>query len=98
MTSIHTKIQEAAGKNAQLLQGLHETDAAPSQLQQQKAYIRDLDAQITNSTKRVNDLKRKTAVELIDHEKYRDSTFRRFAHKASGKKERFAEKAAKEEK
>lgn len=98
MTSIRTKIQEAAGKNAQLLQGLHETDAARSQLQQQKAYIQDLDAQITNTTKRVHDLKRKTAIELKDHEKYRDSTFRRFAHKASGKKERFAEKAAKEEK
>ena len=98
MASIHAKIQEAAGRNAQLLQGLHETDAAPSQLQQQDAYIRDLDSQIANTTKRVNDLRKKTAAELKDHEKYRDSTIRRFAHKASGRKERFAEKAAKEEK
>lgn len=98
MSSIQTKIQQAAHHNEQLLRGLEETDSAPSQLKQQNAYIADLDSQIANTTKRVNDLKRKTASELKDHEKYRDSHFRRFAHKASGKKEKFAEKAAKEEK
>lgn len=92
------KIQQAAEQNARLLQGLHETDAAPSQLQQQNAYIKDLESQIANTTKRVDGLKRKTAAELKDHEKYRDSTVRRFAHKASGRKEKFTEKAAKEEK
>lgn len=97
MSSIQTKIQEAASQNASLLQGLHETDSAPSQLQQQNAYIRDLDNQISNINKRVADLKRKTATELKDHEKYRDSNLRRFAHKATGRKEKFAEKAAKEE-
>ncbi|KAI4952377.1 hypothetical protein J4E91_002846 [Alternaria rosae] len=96
--SIHNKIQLAAHKNEVLLRGLEDTDSAPSQLKQQNAYIADLDAQINNIRKRVNDLKQKTASELKDHEKYRDSHFRRFAHKASGKKEKFAEKAAKEEK
>jgi hypothetical protein len=98
MSPIHTKIQQAAHQNEQLLRGLEETDSAPSQLKQQNAYIADLESQIANTTKRVNDLKKKTATELKDHEKYRDSTFRRFAHKASGKKDKFAEKAAKEEK
>lgn len=98
MSSIHTKIQEAASQNASLLQGLHETDSAPTQLQQQIAYIQDLDSQIATTTKQLETLKRNTAKELKDHEKYRDSTLRRFAHKASGRKERFAEKAAKEEK
>jgi len=98
MSSTQEKIQQAAHQNEQLLRGLEETDAAPSQLKQQNAYIADLDAQIANTTKRANKLKQQTASELKDHEKYRDSTFRRFAHKASGKKERFAEKAAKEEK
>jgi chromosome segregation ATPase len=98
MSSIQTKIQEAASQNASLLQGLHETDSAPSQLQQQNAYIKDLDHQIANINKRVADLKRRTATELKDHEKYRDSNIRRFAHKATGRKEKFAEKAAKEEK
>jgi hypothetical protein len=98
MSSTNQKIQEAASQNASLLQGLHETDSAPSQLQQQDAYIRDLDQQIQDTNKRVADLKRKTATELKDHEKYRDSNIRRFAHKATGRKEKFAEKAAKEEK
>jgi hypothetical protein len=98
MSSTHQKIQEAASQNASLLQGLHETDSAPSQLQQQDAYIKDLDHQIATINKRVTDLKRKTATELKDHEKYRDSNIRRFAHKATGRKEKFAEKAAKEEK
>ncbi|KAF2822715.1 hypothetical protein CC86DRAFT_330497, partial [Ophiobolus disseminans] len=98
MSSIHTKIQEAASQNASLLQGLHETDSAPSQLEQQNAYIKDLEHHIATTTKRVNDLKRSTAAELEDHEKYRDSTMRRFAHKATGQKEKFASKAAKEEK
>ncbi|KAL6702739.1 hypothetical protein ACN47E_000973 [Coniothyrium glycines] len=98
MTSVHQKIQQAAHQNEQLLRGLEETDSAPSQLKQQNAYIKDLDAQISDTTKRADALKKKTATELKDHEKYRDSNFRRFAHKASGRKERFAEKAAKEEK
>ncbi|EOA86629.1 hypothetical protein ACJQWK_08975 [Exserohilum turcicum] len=98
MSSIYQKIQQAAHRNEQLLRGLEETDAAPSQLRQQNAYLDDLEVQIGNTMKRVDHLKRKTAIELKEHEKYRDSNFRRFAHKASGKKERFAEKAAKEEK
>ena len=97
MTSIQSKVHEAASQHAQLLQGLSETDHAPSQLQQQDAYLKDLKAQETNTLKRVEDLRKKTNLELKDHKKYSESTFRRFAHKASGRKERFAEKAAKEE-
>ena len=98
MSSIQEKIQQAASQNASLLQGLQETDSAPSQLQQQDAYINDLNHQIAVINQRVNKLKQATAAELRDHEKYRDSTMRRFAHKATGRKEKFAEKAAKEEK
>jgi hypothetical protein len=98
MSTIHAKIQEAASQNASLLQGLHETDSAPSQLRQQDAYINDLNHQIAKINARVADLKKKTAIELKDHEKYRDSNVRRFAHKATGRKGKFAEKAAKEEK
>ncbi|XP_014557424.1 hypothetical protein COCVIDRAFT_37113 [Bipolaris victoriae FI3] len=98
MSSIQDKLQQAAHQNEQLLRGLEETDAAPSQLKQQNDYITDLDSQIQKTTSRVKTLQNKAKVELKEHEKYRDSTFRRFAHKASGKKERFAEKAAKEEK
>jgi hypothetical protein len=97
MTSIQSKVHEAASQHAQLLQGLAETEHAPSQLQQQDAYLKDLEAQEANTSKRVEDLRKKTNLELKDHRKYSESTFRRFAHKASGRKERFAEKAAKEE-
>ncbi|KAF2261224.1 hypothetical protein CC78DRAFT_535831 [Lojkania enalia] len=97
MTSVQEKIQDAAARNAQLLEGLHETDSAPSQLYQQINYLKDLDTQIRKTEKHVEDLKRQTASELKEHKKYSESTFRRFAHKASGRKERFEEKAAKEE-
>lgn len=97
MTSIQSKVHEVASQHAQLLQGLAETDHAPSQLQQQDAYLKDLKAQEASTSKRVEDLRKKTNLELKDHKKYSESTFRRFAHKASGRKERFAEKAAKEE-
>lgn len=97
MTSIQSKVHEAASQHAQLLQGLAETDPAPSQLQQQVAYLNDLKGQESSTSKRVEDLRKKTNLELKDHKKYSESTFSRFAHKASGRKERFAEKAAKEE-
>ncbi|KAH8724532.1 hypothetical protein GQ44DRAFT_727616 [Phaeosphaeriaceae sp. PMI808] len=98
ISSIHTKIQEAIYQNAILLKGLHETASAASQLHQQITYIQDLDAQIALATKQVADLKRKTALNLKDHEKSRNSTLQHFAHKATSRKEAFAEKAAKEEK
>ncbi|KAJ4368667.1 hypothetical protein N0V86_009576 [Didymella sp. IMI 355093] len=97
MISIQSKVHEAASQHAQLLQGLAETDQAPSQLQQQDAYIKDLKVQEASTSKRVEDLRKKTNLELKDHKKYSESTFRRFAHKATGQKERFAEKAGKEE-
>jgi hypothetical protein len=97
MASIQSKVHEAASQHAQLLQGLAETDQAPSQLRQQDTYLKDLKAQEASTSTRVEDLRKKTNLELKDHKKYSESTFRRFAHKASGRKERFAEKAAKEE-
>lgn len=97
MTSIQSRVHEAASQHAHLLQSLAETDQAPSQLQQQDAYLKDLKAQEASTLKRVEDLRKKTNLELKDHKKYSESTFRRFAHKATGRKERFAEKAGKEE-
>ncbi|KAJ4351909.1 uncharacterized protein N0V89_007253 [Didymosphaeria variabile] len=98
MTSTHDKIRQAASRNTELLAGLHETDSAPSQLYQQIQYINDLTSQLKTTEKQVTRLKDKTALELKDHKKYNESTFRRFAHRASGRTDRFNEKAAKEEK
>lgn len=97
MASLQEKIRGAALRNAELLQGLHETDSAPSQLYQQIEYIADLDSQLKKTQNVVASLQKKTVSELKDHKKYSESTFRRFAHKASGRKERFQEKADKEE-
>ncbi|PVH93930.1 hypothetical protein DM02DRAFT_732817 [Periconia macrospinosa] len=97
MASIQDRIQEASSRNATLLSKLHETDSSPSQLYQQIQYINELETQIHHTSTHCLELKKKTNIELQEHKKYSESTFRRFAHKASGRKERFAEKAAKEE-
>ncbi|ORY08049.1 hypothetical protein BCR34DRAFT_570152 [Clohesyomyces aquaticus] len=97
MTSIQQKLQDASAQNTHLLSGLRETASAPSELSQHESYIHDLTTQLRSTQKRVSDLKAKTAAELKDHKKYSESTFRRIAHKASGRKDRFAEKAQKEE-
>lgn len=98
MTSTHDRILQAAPRNTELLEGLHATESAPSQLYQQIQYLQDLHEQSNKTAKNVERLKSKTAQELNDHKKYNESTFRRFAHKASGRTEKFNEKAAREEK
>lgn len=97
MASVQDRIRDASARNSQLLASLHETQSAPSQLYQQINYLKDLETQIKASEKQVADLKRKTQSELKDHKKYSESTFRRFAHKATGQKGKFEEKSAKEE-
>lgn len=90
-------IQAASARNISLLQTLQQTDHSTSALSQQTSYIADLKSQLSSTQSQLAKAKAATQSELKDHEKYRDSTFRRFAHKASGKKEKFAEKAEKEE-
>ncbi|KAL8917309.1 MAG: hypothetical protein Q9208_008030 [Pyrenodesmia sp. 3 TL-2023] len=88
---------QAASKNTELLRGLHETEYASSALQQSQAYLDDLDREIGRCDAQIKQLEAKTTTELEDHKKYAESTARRFMHRAVGKKERFAEKASKEE-
>lgn len=97
MAAVQAKIEEAAARNAEILAGLEGIESAPSQLYQQLRYIEDLDSQIKASEKGAKDTKWRTKIELMDHKRYSESTFRRLAHKASGRSDRFAEKAAKEE-
>lgn len=86
-----------APHNAHLLRGLADTDYAASALRQQLDYIADLTKQIDQSKAKLTSLKRKTQVEKAEHEKYRDSTMKRFAYKIGGKKDKFADRASKEE-
>jgi hypothetical protein len=94
---VQESIQSAADRNTAILAGLHETDSAPSQLYQQVKYIEDLNAQLKRIELQLATCKKRTASELADHKKYSESTFRRFAHKASGQSSKFASKAEKEE-
>ncbi|KAI4174641.1 MAG: hypothetical protein LQ343_002214 [Gyalolechia ehrenbergii] len=79
------------------LYGLNETAYASSALRQSQAYLNDLDREIKGYDAQVKSLEEKTKTEFSDHKKYADSTARRFMHRAVGKKEKFAEKASKEE-
>jgi DNA repair exonuclease SbcCD ATPase subunit len=97
MANIETKIRDASQRNNELLGILRETDSAVPDLQNHDRYINDLERQIQLNQKKLADLKKKHTKELKDHEKYRDSVMRRFAFKMTGKREKFEERAAKEE-
>ncbi|KAI0378092.1 hypothetical protein F5Y04DRAFT_262896 [Hypomontagnella monticulosa] len=97
MTSIATKIKEAAPRNDQLLSILSETDHAPPALEQQKRYIADLNNELSTIQKRIISLDKQRAKEFKEHKKYRDSVMKRFAYRVSGKTDKFAARAEKEE-
>ncbi|WWC71403.1 uncharacterized protein I206_105358 [Kwoniella pini CBS 10737] len=96
--SVENQIKAAAQRNDELLAILAETDYAIPDLNQQRSYISDLENQLSKVNKIINDLDKKREKDLKDHLKYRDSVFKRFAYKASGQKEKFQDKALKEEK
>ncbi|TDZ29853.1 hypothetical protein C8035_v004041 [Colletotrichum spinosum] len=97
MTDVESKIRHAAVKNRELLATLSSTDHAAPDLAQQRRLIADLEAQLAASDETVARLDARRKKELKDHEKYRDSVMRRFAHKAVGRSTKFDEKAAREE-
>ena len=96
--TIEEHIQAASARNAVLCQTLTETDYAKPSLAQQRGYIADLESELKQVKKRLTELDKRRDKDLMDHVKYRDSVFRRFAYKASGRREKFDEKAAQEEK
>ncbi|KAK4175498.1 hypothetical protein QBC36DRAFT_23787 [Triangularia setosa] len=91
------KITAASAKNRELLAVLQQTDHALPSLQQQRRLVVDLDGDLRASNHRIAALDRKRKKELQEHEKYRDSVLKRFAYKATGKGEKFEQRAAKEE-
>ncbi|KAJ9162329.1 hypothetical protein NKR19_g1379 [Coniochaeta hoffmannii] len=96
-SSIESKIRDAAGRNRELLNILAQTDQALPALEQQQRYVADLQNELANVQNRLKELDRKRKKELKEHENYRDSVMKRFAFKVSGKKEKFEQRAAKEE-
>ncbi|KAF7553073.1 hypothetical protein G7Z17_g3927 [Cylindrodendrum hubeiense] len=97
MSDIKQQIQQASTKNADLLQVLAQTDYAAPALQEQLRFISELEAQLATSEEQLKVIDAKRVAELADHVKYRDSHIRRFMSKATGQKEKFEAKAAKEE-
>jgi hypothetical protein len=96
-SSLESKIRDAAGRNRELLNILAQTDHALPALEQQQRYIADLQNELANVQKRLKELEGTRRKELREHESYRDSVMKRFAFKVSGKKEKFEQRAAKEE-
>lgn len=95
--SLEAKIQDAATRNAELLHILHETDSAVPDLASQQRLVADLEAQSADAGARLRELDARRQRELREHESYRDSVLRRLAYKLGGRTERFAARAAREE-
>ncbi len=96
-STLKDRIREGATRNKELLALLSETDHAGPALDEQVRYISNLQSEIKDSKYNITILGRQRRKELKEHETYRDSVMRRFAYKATGKKEKFEERAAKEE-
>ena len=95
--SISSLIQHHASRNAELLEGLASTDYAVKALEEQKRLLSDLRLQADRSDSKVRQLVISKQVELSQHEQWRDSHVKRFAYKATGQKDKFNERAKKEE-
>ena len=83
MSQLTQALTNAASRNRTLLSVLTETDYAAKTLQQNTSYITDLEAQTKATEKELRKLHAITEDERKDHAKYRDSTFKRYAHKLS---------------
>ncbi|KAI0841920.1 hypothetical protein F5Y06DRAFT_163704 [Hypoxylon sp. FL0890] len=97
MTSITSKIKDAAPRHRDLLTILSDTDYALPALEQQRRFIDDLSNELSTIRRRIAMLDRQRLKEFKEHKKYRDSVMKRFAYRISGKTDKFQAKAEKEE-
>lgn len=86
MSQLTQALQHAAARNRELLATLAQTDHSSAALAQTVAFISDLEKQIKTTQQQLRVLHRTTEDERKDHLSYRDSTFKRYAHKLGGKK------------
>lgn len=98
MTSIHNKLRATAADNDRLLKLISETDYAPTALKQSNSYVANLKKDILAQEKLLAETKRKIAKEEAEHKEYQTSHIKRLAYRLGGKKEKFEQKASKEEK
>lgn len=96
-STVESKIREVAPRNAELLQILADTDSAIPDCANHVQFIKDLEKEYHDIQSRIRQATRSREKESADHAKYRDSVMRRFAFKVSGNREKFDERAKKEE-
>ena len=95
---ITTSIQSNAALHEQLSTSLAELDYAPSALQQQSSYFKELEAQVKDLDSIIQQLTKRTTKEKKEFEELRDSMTSRLRYKLQGKKEKYQSKVEKEEK
>ena len=83
--------------HARLLSTIAGLEYIPQAKKDQIPYVNDLERQIESGKARILELAAKTKKERKEHEAIRDSIAKRYAHILIGKKEKFAQKASKEE-
>ncbi|KFY45653.1 hypothetical protein V494_00851 [Pseudogymnoascus sp. VKM F-4513 (FW-928)] len=95
--TINEVLRATAADNDRLLKIISETDYAPTALQQSNSYVVSLKKDIIAQEKLLRDTKRTIAREEAEHKEYQTSHVKRLAYRLGGKREKFEQKASKEE-
>ncbi|WVW85440.1 hypothetical protein I302_107478 [Kwoniella bestiolae CBS 10118] len=96
--SVQEQIRSSLPLQTSLLSTLRETDHSIPDHKQQLLYITDLSSQLSTLTTKLKALDKVREKEKKEHISYRDSVFKRFAYKSTGRREKFEQRAEKEEK
>ncbi|CAM1508051.1 Fc.00g048990.m01.CDS01 [Cosmosporella sp. VM-42] len=96
-SDIETRIKQAAPRKDELLQIIQENGSGPNALLIEQQNIDDLQREIAKSNRQIENLNNRRIVQFKDHERYRDSHVKKFMYKATGKQDRFDEKAEEQE-
>lgn len=94
---INEVLRATAADNDRLLKIIHETDYAPSALRQCNNYVVNLEKDILVQEKLLRDTKITIAREEAEHKDYQTSHVKRLVYRLGGKREKFEQKASKEE-
>lgn len=88
MSAVEDQIRQAGSRNAELLAVLTQTDYAPSALQQQNSYIKEVEQTVAQNTATLKKLAAQREKEGEDHKKVRPSSnvfpYTRFDHQRRG--------------
>ncbi|KFY99792.1 hypothetical protein V498_00517 [Pseudogymnoascus sp. VKM F-4517 (FW-2822)] len=94
---INEVLRATAADNDRLLKIISETNYAPTALQQSNSYVDNLKKDILAQEKLLRDTKMTIAREEAEHKDYQTSHVKRLAYRLGGKREKFEQKASKEE-